>query len=136
MNKISLFFLLIVFMTSCQSKKEDRPTDSLGTGRAFINASLKGDFNEAETLLLHDTQNIQLFEAYKLYYNRMPEEKKKQYKSAAYEINKYEELNDSVTIINFSNDYMKKPMELKIVRMNGNWNVDFKYTYSGNLPID
>ena len=136
MKKIISFIIIVAFLSSCQSKKEERPSDALSTGRTFINASLKGDFEQAETLLLHDTNNIQLFEAYKLYYKRMPEEKKQQYKVATYEINKYEDLNDSVTIINFSNDYMKKPMELKIVRINNILNVDFKYTYSGNLPID
>jgi hypothetical protein len=27
-------------------------------------------------------------------------------------------------------------MEIKIIRQTNEWNVDFKYTYSGNLPID
>ena len=31
---------------------------------------------------------------------------------------------------------MHKPMEIKVVRRNEEWGIDFKYTYSGNLPID
>gem|GEM_PF-3928667 len=31
---------------------------------------------------------------------------------------------------------MKKPMEIKLIRTEGNWLVDFKYTIAGNLPID
>jgi hypothetical protein len=46
------------------------------------------------------------------------------------------EVNDSTTVINYSNDYMNKPMEIKVIRSNNEWKVDFKYTYSGNLPID
>ena len=71
-----------------------------------------------------------------MYYGRLSDEKKKNYKSASYEINKYLDLDDSTTIINYSNSYMHKPMEIKVVRRNKEWGIDFKYTYSGNLPID
>jgi hypothetical protein len=47
-----------------------------------------------------------------------------------------EEVNDSTSIINYSNTYMNKPMEIKLVRENKKWVVDFKYTFSGNLPIN
>ena len=48
----------------------------------------------------------------------------------------YEDVNDSITIINYSNSYMNKPLEIKVVKEDHKWQVDFKYTYSGNLPID
>jgi hypothetical protein len=66
----------------------------------------------------------------------MPEVHKKEYKESSYEINKYTDINDSTTIINYSNSYMKKPMEIKVVRNAGVWVIDFKYTFSGNLPIN
>jgi hypothetical protein len=104
----------------------------LDTGRDFIRASLDGDFENAEHLLLKDTQNLQLFDSYKNYYQRLPADKKKNYKAASYDINKYTDLNDSTSIINYSNSFMKTPMEIKLVRLNKHWVVDFKYTYSGN----
>lgn len=108
----------------------------MDAGRTFIRASLDGDFKTAEPLLLDDSTNHQLFDTYKDSYTNIPEEKKKKYKEASYEINKIEEVNDSVTIINYSNSYMHKPMEIKLVRLNNVWTVDFKYTISGNLPIE
>ena len=66
----------------------------------------------------------------------LPEEKRKKYKEASYNINKFEDVNDSTAIINYSNSYMNKPMEIKLVRANKIWAVDFKYTFSGNLPIN
>lgn len=128
--------LSFIILYSCNDKKATRPETALDTGRAFIRASLDGDFTIAETLLLKDTQNAQLFSTYKMYYDRLSKERKRNYKSASYNINKYLEENDSTTIINYSNSYMNKPMEIKVVRKNNEWNVDFKYTYSGNLPID
>ncbi len=79
---------------------------------------------------------MQLFETYKKLFDRLPKEKKKSYKEASYQINKYLDVDDSTTIINYSNSYMNKPMEIKVVRKNQEWSIDFKYISSGNLPID
>ena len=134
--KLALFLTLLLGFSNCQENKKQRPTNALETGRTFIKASLDGDFETASSLLVADTQNIQLFTAYKEYYSRMSNEKKKHYKAADYIINKFTDLNDSTTIINYSNDYMNKPMDIKVVKINNEWGVDFKYTYSGNLPMN
>lgn len=134
--KVLLFLSLLLGTWNCQENKKQRPTNALETGRAFIKASLDGDFETASSLLVADTQNIQLFTAYKEYYSRMSDENKKHYKAADYIINKFTDLNDSTTIINYSNDYMNKPMDIKVVKINNEWAVDFKYTYSGNLPMN
>lgn len=139
-QKIIVFLFLLPIAIgiafSCSQKKQGRPETALDTGREFIRASLDGKFENAGGLLLKDSQNVQLFETYKMYYHRLSLEKKNNYKNASYNINKYADLNDSTTIINYSNTYMNKPMEIKVVKSNNEWNVDFKYTYSGNLPID
>lgn len=123
-------------LLGCNNNKEIKPETAMDAGRSFIRASLDGDFKTTETLLLKDSENSQLFESYKRTYSNLDETKKKEYKEASYNINKFEELNDSTTIINYSNSYMKKPMEIKLIRTEGNWLVDFKYTIAGNLPID
>ena len=138
MKKTFLFIAttLLVLYSCTESNSADDVSTALDAGRVFIRASLDGDFEKAETLLLADTQNIELFDQYKLYYKKLPQEKKDNYKKAAYEINKYVDENDSATIINYSNSYMHKPMEIKVLRVNDKWKVDFKYIYSGNLPIN
>lgn len=136
MKKYLLSLFTTLFFYSCSTKKETVPATALDAGRTFIRASLDGDFAKAEPLLLNDTANHQLFDSYKEFYNKLPADKKKNYKQASYEINKMEDINDSTTIINYSNSYMNKPMEIKLVRSAKLWAVDFKYTYSGNLPIN
>lgn len=136
MKKYIVLLLAVISIYSCADKKETTPNTAMDAGRTFIRASLDGDFKTAEPLLLNDTANHQLFDSYKEFYSKLPDEKKKKYKEASYEINKMEDINDSTTVINYSNSYMNKPMEIKLVRLNKNWTVDFKYTYSGNLPID
>ena len=109
-----------------------KPETALDAGRAFIRASLDGNYKDAESLLLKDSQNVQMFSSYKTYYDRLPQEKKLHYKKASYTINNYQDVNDSTTIINYSNDYMKEPMEIKVVRDQNEWKVDFKYITSEN----
>lgn len=130
-----LLLVAILFFTGCD-QQISRPETALDTGREFIRASLNGDFKTAEPLLINDPENIQLFDSYKRYYNKMPEEMKNNYRKASYEINKFLEVDDSTTIINYSNNYMNKPMDIKVKKDGDVWGVDFKYTYSGNLPID
>jgi len=135
-KKMFVVFSFMLVLFSCNQHKPERPSTAIETGSTFIKASLIGDFNTAETLLVKDSENIALFNAYKQFYDRMPVDKKQHYKEASYEINKLNEANDSTVLINYANDYMNKPMEIKVVRNNAIWSIDFKYTYSGNLPID
>lgn len=127
---------LLCILYSCNHNNSTTTTTSLDTGREFIRASLNGDFTSAEKLLLQDTQNLQLFDSYKAYYDRLPADKKEHYRQANYDINKYVDVDSTTTIITYSNDYMKKPMDIKVVRDNKQWKIDFKYTYAGNTPIN
>lgn len=133
-----IFFLsttVILLLFACEEKAAE-PGTAMETGNSFIRASLDGDFDTAEKLLVEDAENQQLFDSYKKFYGRLPADTKKHYKDAAYVINKYLDVDDSTALINYSNDYMKKPMDLKLVRKNKIWKVDFKYMDSGNLPLD
>jgi hypothetical protein len=42
-------------------------------------------------------------------------------------------VNDSTTVVNYSNSYMNKKDSLKLVRINGQWLIDLKYSL---LPTD
>ncbi len=131
-----VFIAMVCLLAACKTTPEKTALNALDTGRQFIRASLDGDFKAAEPLILDDSVNLQQFMRFETFYTAMPEEDRNKYKSASYEINKFLEVNDSVTIINYSNSFMKKPMEVKLIKMDNAWKVDFKYTNSGNLPID
>lgn len=135
MKKI-FFLAAVVLFVACNNSKSSEPKTAMDVGRSFIRASLDGDFKHAEPLLLKDEENAALFESYKRSYQKLSENKREAYKAASYNINKMEEPNDSTSIINYSNSFMNKPMEIKLVYQNGQWLVDFKYTFSGNLPIE
>ncbi len=134
MKKMLILFFTLTGFAACSTKEASPPQTALDTGREFIRASLDGDFKKASGFLLADSQNVQLFESYEVFYEKLPASKKNGYKEASYKINKYLDIDDSTALINYSNDFMNKPMDIKLVRQNKKWAVDFKYTYSGNLP--
>ncbi|HMG83054.1 MAG TPA: hypothetical protein VK559_08455 [Ferruginibacter sp.] len=130
-KNIFAVFLLSSMLFACHSKKGN-PTTALDTGRLFIRTTLDGNFNDAEDLLYKDTMNVEIFESYKAFFSRLPDDTKDNYKQSDYTINKYTDLNDSTAVIDYSNSYMNKPMQIKVLKINGQWKIDFKYTTSAD----
>lgn len=132
-SRITIALMICLFMIACNNSERSRPADALGVGREFINASLKGEYREAKKYLLADSLNISYFEQMESFYLRMPEQEKQGYKSANIIINPIENISDSIAIINYSNTFKKEPAKIKLVRIEAQWWVDFKYSFSGNL---
>jgi hypothetical protein len=112
-----------------------QPEDPLDAGREFIRAVMDGDFEEASLYLPDDAEDQELFSRYEKYMKKQPQKERLSLKSSSIIINKMESPNDSICLINFSNSHTMKPMDLKVIKVKGNWKVDFSYTFSGNLPL-
>jgi hypothetical protein len=131
-----LLTLTVTLISACDSPIGfKKPEDGLDAGREFIRAVLDGDYKKGELYILHDDEDIRIYKRYTDYMKKRPAEELAALKSANIIVNKIEPLNDSTQIINYANSYSQKPMDIKVVRINGEWWVDFKYTFSGNLPI-
>ncbi len=125
---------MFLFFISCnQSSKTKKNTDPLETGREFIDASLKGNYDYAKMYLLPDSTNIMYFDRYKDFDKNMNENEKKGYKNANIIINSAENISDSEMIINYSNTFKNKPSKIRVIKKNNEWLVDFKYTFLGNM---
>ncbi|MDQ6844127.1 MAG: hypothetical protein M3Z92_07230 [Bacteroidota bacterium] len=134
MNKIKLVSLVFILaIVACNHSSEVRKTDPLESGRGFIEASLKGDYDEAKKYLLPDSTNIEYFNGLKNFNEKRSKEEKEGYKEANILIDSTQKISDSVTIISYSNTYKMKPSKLKMVRKNNEWLVDFKYTFTGSM---
>jgi hypothetical protein len=126
---IILSYFCLLF--SCNTTEKKQANTSMDVGRDFIRTTLDGDFEAAEKLLLKDSLNVQMFASYKNYYASLANDTKEGYKKASYIINSFDDKQgDSLAVINYSNSYMQKPMNIKIVKSNDVWVVDFKYTSS------
>ena len=136
-NRIfSLLTLLLLLTGSCSGPEGfKKPEDALDAAREFVRAVLDGDYKRAELYVLPEEEDLRLFHRYKDYMKNQPEKERLGLKSSSILINKVEQLNDSVSIINYSNSFSKKPMDIRAVKKDGEWWVDFKYTFSGEEAI-
>ena len=129
--KVKLFIAVIVLalFTSCSDKKKNHNTD-IDVARAFIKDILENNYKDAKTFVLNEDTNNQYFDLSKKEFESKSKEELKSYKDADIVINEIKNLNDSVTIVNFSNTYKKNiKNEVKVVKVNGEWFVDLKHTF-------
>ena len=131
MKLFTVVAALAVF-SSCNDKRTN-PTTDIDVARAFIKDVLENDFTDAKTFVLDEEMNKQYFELSKKNFEGKSGDELKKYKEAEIIIYELQPLNDSVTIINYSNSYKKDVKNiLKVVRINGQWLVDLKYTFQEN----
>jgi len=134
---MKLKFLCVVvgigLLSACNNKKTVPNTD-IEVARAFIKDILENNFKDAETFVFKEETNKQYFDLFKKEYESKSKTELENYKSADIIINEISPVNDSVSIINYSNSFKRdKSNKVKMVRVNGQWLVDLKYTFSGNL---
>ena len=69
-------------------------------------------------------------DTYENYYtnNRTPDQKKA-FKTASIRFFEPRQLNDSVTIVHYSNSYSNTPDSLKVIRINGQWFIDLSFRF-------
>ena len=134
MKKIFTILLLIVVVFSCkQPEGFHEAEDPIDAGREFLRAVLDGDFEKASLYLSDNSEDKDLFERYKQYMKNQPQKEKLNLKSASIIINNVQNVNDSTTLINYSNSHTMKPTDLKVVLSEKKWRIDFSYTFSGNI---
>ncbi len=133
---VLLFVTLCCLLASCNPVGFKKPEDGLDAGREFIRAVLDGDYKKGELYILPEEEDFRIYKRYTDYMKKRPAEELQYLKAANIIVNKIETISDTVQIINYANSYSKKPVDIKVVKKDGEWWVDFKYTFSGNLPIE
>ena len=128
-------------MFACNSSNSEpeaiKPENGMDAAGKFLRAALDGDYTKAKTLLVKDSTNQQMIDIYEWNYNnRMTPEDKKEYKKASIRfLKETHAVNDSVTIVHFSNSYKDKIDSLKVIRANGQWFIDLNFTFQKNDSI-
>ncbi|MEO6612973.1 MAG: hypothetical protein ABIT05_10840 [Chitinophagaceae bacterium] len=126
---ISLVFLF----SSCKSNDNKSTNDSennIDAARNFVRAALDGKFNEARNYMLTDSVNTNYMDVAERSYQRADQAVKDGYRTSTIRIySPLVEVNDSTTIIIFSNTFKNDPDTLRVLRVKGQWLVDLKYLY-------
>lgn len=133
MKKSRLYFIVLFsVLVSCNSddrKPAGEPENDIDAARTFIRAALDGDYEKAGTFLLDDTINMNYIEVRARLYRNMSKEDRDKYRGASIHIHETKKVNDSTTIVYYSNSFRNLKDSLKVIRMKGKWLVDFKYTF-------
>jgi hypothetical protein len=126
--------LFLAVLASCNSDQRSDPQTDTGVATAFIRNVLDNKLDEAERFVLADETNKQYFDIIRQQYSKKSKAELENYRSADIIINEISNVTDSVSIVNYSNSYKKETKsKVKVVRINGKWLIDLKYTFSGNL---
>ena len=135
MKKLLTGFLFLQFFLSCSGDEKSNAAseNDLDAARNFLEAALDGKWIDAKKLMLQDSTNVQLLELAEDSYINKRNEEKINLMGANPIIHGSRMLGDSVTVVHYSNSYTNKKDSLRIVRVDGEWLIDLKYSL---LPLD
>ncbi len=131
MQKIVTILSIGVLFIACNGKKPTSVSENdLDAARNFIQAALSNDFKKASMYMLDDSINQNYLEVTARSFDHLDPNTRDKYRGASIRIHQpVTYLNDSTTIVIFSNSYKNDPDTLRVRRRNQNWLVDLKYLF-------
>lgn len=129
----SVFLLLFLF--SCKTNTEKQTVEitsesDIDAARNFIRAALDGDYETGKKILLGDSVNFQYYAEFEKMHAKLNVDEKNKYKKSSINVHALTSLNDSTTIVIYSNSYKKNMDTLKLLKTSGQWFVDLKYLFN------
>ena len=108
----------------------------IDAARNFIQAALVGDYATARKFMVNDSLGHEDLNAIERLNEKLTKEEKQKYQEASIRIHQNRQLNDSTSMIYYSNSYRNQTDSLKVIRADGKWLVDFKYFFhkTDSLP--
>ena len=132
MKRKNILFLFLLFFAACKSddkKSNSLSSNNIDAARNFIRAALDGKYREARDYLLQDSVNLSWMDAAERSYLKADQDTKDGYMAASINMHEVIKVNDSTTIIIFSNSFKNDHDTLKVVRVKEQWLIDLKYLF-------
>ena len=125
--------LLCLFLLASCGNEEKAPATSdnhVDAVRNFVRAALDGKFAEARMYMISDSVNNNYMDVAERSYTNMNQENKDGYRASSIHFpSSMITVNDSTSIVIYSNSFKNNPDTLKVIKTGGKWLVDFKYLY-------
>src|SRR5829696_6365531 len=129
MKKVALF--IVAFLPLCwacsNNEEADNPKgeNDVDAASMFIRSALDGRWKDAKRLIVQDSANIQDLEvAEQNYTQRMDVTEQRGYRESQITIHETRKVNDSVSIISYSNTFKKQRDSVKVLKVGNQWLVD------------
>ncbi len=126
---MGLGIMVLLFLGSCKGGREQNEAETdLVAAKEFVQAALKGKYDRAADFMLHDSLNDERLDAVSRM--ELSSDEKQGLWDASINIHSRKLVNDSTSIIVYSNSFHKENQDtLKVVKKDGKWLVDFKYLF-------
>ncbi len=121
----------ISLLTACGDNRSTSGSENdLDAARNFIQAALSNDFKKAAQFMLDDSINRNYLEVAARSFEHLDADTREKYRGASIRIHQpVTYLNDSTTIIIYSNSYKNDLDTLRVCRRGEDWLVDLKYLF-------
>ncbi len=128
--KILLFFCIPILFACSSGKQQDytKAEDALDAGREYIQSCLQGDFSKAAFYVVPNDQNKNILEQLEKVYREKDKEGRQQFRLASINIIEVAEIDQTHTMIRFSNSFEKRIDTVEVFKKNDTWLVNL----SGN----
>lgn len=128
MKRLITGFFFLQFFFGCKNDVATSESD-VDAARNFIRASLDNDFEKAKDYMLADSVNNEYLDATMRNRSRLPREDNRLYKESSIRIYDIRKVNDSVSVVSYSNSFKNTKDSVKVIRNNNQWVVDLKYSF-------
>ena len=131
-RNLLLFLFLLCSFYACRNKdkqKTGKSDNSIDAARNFIRSALDGKFDEARTYMLSDSSNTNYMDVAERSFQNTDQGVKNGYRTSTIIIHEVDTINDSTTIVIYSNSYKNDHDTLRVIRANSQWLVDLKYLF-------
>lgn len=129
-----IFLVFLFFNVACGGKKQTAQSENdIDAARNFIRAALDGKFDAARTYMLNDSVNANYMDVVERSFQNTNTETRNGYRGASINVHQITALNDSSTMVIYSNSFKNDHDTLKVVKEKGQWLVDLKFLYQHDM---
>jgi len=137
MLKKIVFNTCLLLLVACNNNSESTaaapPENDVDAARTFIRSALDGRWKDAKRLIVQDSINIGDLDATEQNYTQhMNVTDQRGYRESQIRIFDTRKQGDSISIVTYANTYKNQKDSIKVVKQNGAWLVDLKYSFPNN----
>jgi hypothetical protein len=133
MKRLFFLFAAVLFFSCKNTPRYPKAENALDAGREFVDGFLKGDTKKAEAYMIDDEQNKAILNRLHRQLRNSSKDTQEGYQKSSIIIGEIDEVTENEVIIQYKSSFDMTPKKVKVVKQNGNWLVDLKYTLNPNM---